>query len=282
VRALARLQSSLEPVRATLRALLGDANTEVRLAAAEVLLLSGDENVDAMLLRTRDCDERVRRIAVESLLSNVELRALHRPQRVQLVANVLDERVTDARDAAIALLHERWLTAQCDDNVERLLRSLTVSASARHTEVGLRLLHELLPLVVKFDPAFDAPDKLTIERALIWRAFSELYGASDAFAPELSRFAELIRVNQSQRVCRHAAAVHVSHARPAGRGGPTRADGARAQMLAASAVPVGVLPAALLLLRDMSSTMAEFCDFRRRGGGRDPRAARLSRRDRRR
>jgi hypothetical protein len=60
-----------------------------------------------------------------------------------------------------ALLHERWLTAQCDDNVERLLRSLTVSATPHHTEVGLRLLHELLPLVVKFDPAFDAPDKLT-------------------------------------------------------------------------------------------------------------------------
>jgi hypothetical protein len=261
VRALARLQSSLEPVRATLRQLLGDANTEVRLAAAEVMLLSGDDSVDAMLVRTRDCDERVRRIATESLLTNIELRSLHRPQRALLVANVLDERVVEARDAAMTLLHERWLTAQCDDNVERLLRSLTVSASARHTETGLRLLHELLPLLGKFDPAFDAPDKLTIERALIWRAFSELYGSSDAFALELSRFAELIRVNQSNEFVATQLLCTCRTLDLQDEVGRRALTALLRSMLPDRDVPVGVLPAAMLLLRDISSSVAEFCDF---------------------
>jgi hypothetical protein len=261
VRTLARLQSSLEPVCARLRELLGDANVEVRLAAAEVLLLRGDAAVDAMLVRTRDSDARVRRVAVDALLRGVELRSLHRPQRVQLVANVLDERTETAREAAMALLHERWLAAQCDGNVERLLRTLTVSESAHHTDVGLKLLHELLPLLDQFDPVFDAPDKLTAERALIWRAFADLYGSSASFTPELSRFAELVRVNQANEFV----AVQLLHTCRSldlqDEVGRRKLNGLLRGVLSAAAVPVGVLPAAMLLLRDIANSLSEFCDY---------------------
>lgn len=261
VRALARLQGSLEPVRARLRELLGDANVEVRLAAAEVMLLHGDAAIAAMLVRTRDTDVRVRRVAVEALLRGVKLNALHRPQRVQLVVNVLDERSEAAREAALALVHERWLTTQCDNNVERLLRSLTVSENAHHTDVGLKLLHELLPLLDQFDPAFDAPDRLTAERALIWRAFSELYGANDAFTPELSRFAELVRVNQANEFV----AVQLLHTCRSldlqDEVGRRALSALLRSMLTAPTVPLGTLPAAMLLLRDIANSLGEFCDY---------------------
>jgi hypothetical protein len=125
----------------------------------------------------------------------------------------------------MALLHERWLTAQCDDNVERLLRSLTVSASAHHTEVGLRLLHELLPLLDQVRAglrrARQADDRARADLARVRRTVRRERRVR-ARAEPLRRADSRQR---GQRVCRHAAAVHVSHARPAGRGGPTRADG---------------------------------------------------------
>ena len=62
-----------------LRSALDDASADVRLAATRVI--KGNASFDALLLRTRDADVRVRRAAFQRLFGRKNaLRALHMPQ----------------------------------------------------------------------------------------------------------------------------------------------------------------------------------------------------------
>lgn len=239
-----------------MRGALRDASVDVRLASVECILVTSD-TVPRVVERLRDVDARVRRAAFATLALAAPLKKLAPEQRLAAARAVALERDATTRDAALTLVREQWLGGQCDNSVVQLLRALDVARDWRAAAVGAELLRALLP-TTHVDAAFDSVEPLTLERALLWRVYCELF-VDDPYLPEVRRFVELLREHERQPAI-VAQLLQLCHqldmADEAGR----RLLGAqlRAMIPNATRVALSVVPHAVLLLRALVKDSDEY------------------------
>ncbi|RUS91586.1 hypothetical protein EGW08_000701 [Elysia chlorotica] len=179
VLALMRLQDPTDEtcpiIKAYMILMTKDPNMEVRRIVLTCIAPS-TLSLPAVLERTRDVKEAVRRSAYSVIAEKVPLRALTIQQRVDVIQNGLDDRSEIVKNACTSKLLQSWLCA-CQGNVLELLERLDVPSSVKVCQKALSQLFKtsgVLDLVQKFDILDDKQliplDKLSCESSFYWRS----------------------------------------------------------------------------------------------------------------
>lgn len=185
VGALSRLQepasSQCRITEALLFHLSSDPNPEVRTAILKVIVPS-NRTLGAILSRTRDVKENVRKLAYERLIEKVPLKYLTIQQRMSLLHDGLNDRSAAVQKLVSENLLRAWLT-QCNESPLALLRMLDTHGSEETMEVILKVLFEMLDtkdVVETFgqyylnEKRIIPVDRLTCEAALYWKHVAQL------------------------------------------------------------------------------------------------------------
>ncbi|CAH1784611.1 unnamed protein product, partial [Owenia fusiformis] len=182
VTALARLQDPQDkdcPVIEAYLFLLGsDPNPDVRRAVLSYIACS-TKTLPAILERTRDAKESVRKLAYQVIAEKVHIKALTIAQRVRLLQDGLNDRTDLVKDACKGKLLQSWLRVW-GGNVLDLLKCLDVENSMETCQIALKALFEKIPveeLVQNFDLVNEQSvlefKKLSPESVLYWRCLCE-------------------------------------------------------------------------------------------------------------
>lgn len=132
-------------------------------------------SLSAILERTHDVKDIVRRTAFTVIAEKIPIKALSFEQRIQLLQDGLSDRSEIVQAACSNKLLQAWLCA-CEGNVLDLLARLDVESSVTICEKALHILFKnsgILDLVQKFDlineRALIDEANLTCESAFYWR-----------------------------------------------------------------------------------------------------------------
>lgn len=182
VLALTRLQDPTDEtcpiIKAYMILMTKDPNMEVRRIALTSIAPS-TVSLPAVLERTRDVKEAVRRSAYSVIAEKVPLRALTIQQRVDVIQSGLDDRSETVKTTCASKLLQSWLCA-CQGNVLELLERLDVQSSVTVCSKALSHLFKtsgVLELVEKFDildgKQLIPEEKLSCESAFYWKSVVE-------------------------------------------------------------------------------------------------------------
>ncbi|BFZ07082.1 hypothetical protein BsWGS_10121 [Bradybaena similaris] len=178
VLALTRLQDPADencPIaKAYIILMARDPNAEVRRIVLTCIAPS-TFCLSAILERTHDVKDTVRRTTFTVIAEKIPLKALSFEQRIQLLQDGLSDRSEIVQAACSNKLLQTWLCA-CEGNVLDLLARLDVESSVKICEKALHILFKnsgILDLVQKFDMinerALIDETNLTCESAFYWR-----------------------------------------------------------------------------------------------------------------
>ncbi|XP_060066514.1 condensin complex subunit 3-like [Ylistrum balloti] len=178
VMALARLQDPRDDncpvIKAYLFLINADTSPDVRRAVLSCIAPS-TKTLPAILSRTRDVSDTVRKMAYLVMGEKIHIKALSIAQRIQLLQDGLTDTADSVKDACTAKLLQAWLR-MLEGNALDLLSSLDVETSTETCELALYALFKPSPLrelVDKLDLLSDDVlipfDKLTCESAMYWQ-----------------------------------------------------------------------------------------------------------------
>ncbi|OWF55102.1 condensin complex subunit 3-like [Mizuhopecten yessoensis] len=178
VMALARLQDPHDDncpvIKAYLFLINADTSPDVRRAVLSCIAPS-TKTLPAILSRTRDVNDTVRKMAYMVMGEKVHIKALSIAHRIQLLQDGLTDTADSVKDACAAKLLQAWLR-MLEGNALELLTSLDVETSSETCELALYALFKPSPLqdlVEKFDLLDEnilIPfEKLTCESAMYWQ-----------------------------------------------------------------------------------------------------------------
>lgn len=178
VQAASRLQDPTDAncpiIKAYLFLLSCDSNADVRRAVLSCIAPCV-QTLSAMLERTHDVKESVRRLAYQVLAEKVHMKALTIAQRIRLLQDGLNDRVGSVRDTCASRLVQAWLR-YCAGNVLDLLTCLDVESSANISAQAMESLFKKAPvtdLLNNFDLLTDehvvSLVSLTAEKVFYWR-----------------------------------------------------------------------------------------------------------------
>ncbi|XP_033756629.1 LOW QUALITY PROTEIN: condensin complex subunit 3-like [Pecten maximus] len=178
VMALARLQDPHDDncpvIKAYLFLIKADTSPDVRRAVLSCIAPS-TKTLPAILSRTRDVNDTVRKMAYMVMGEKVHIKALSIAHRIQLLQDGLTDTADSVKDACAAKLLQAWLR-MLEGNALDLLSSLDVETSSETCELVMYALFKPSPLpelVVKFDILDDniliPLEKLTCESAMYWQ-----------------------------------------------------------------------------------------------------------------
>ncbi|XP_069140747.1 condensin complex subunit 3-like [Argopecten irradians] len=178
VMALARLQDPHDDncpvIKAYLFLISADTSPDVRRAVLSVIAPS-TKTLAAILERTRDVNDTVRKMAYMVLGEKVHIKALSIARRIQLLQDGLTDKADSVKNACASRLLQAWL-GMLEGCALDLLSSLDVESSSETCELALNELFKASPLhelADKFDLLNEdiliPMDKLTCESAMYWQ-----------------------------------------------------------------------------------------------------------------
>ncbi|KAI0235791.1 Condensin complex subunit 3 [Lamellibrachia satsuma] len=178
VQAASRLQDPTDAncpiIKAYLFLLSCDPNADVRRAVLSCIAPCV-QTLPAMLERTHDVKESVRRLAYQVLAEKVHMKALTIAQRIRLLQDGLNDRTVSVQETCSSRLVQSWLR-YCAGNVLDLLTCLDVESSAETSTQAMETLFKKAPvtdLLNNFDLLTDehvvSLDALTAEKVFYWR-----------------------------------------------------------------------------------------------------------------
>ncbi|XP_059149025.1 condensin complex subunit 3-like [Physella acuta] len=197
VLALTRLQTPTDdtcPItKAYVILMTRDPNDDVRRIVLTSIAPS-NTSLQAILQRTCDVKDKVRRTAYTVIAEKIPLRALTIEQRIQLLQDGLNDRSEVVRTACSSKLLQAWLCS-CEGNVLDLLARLDVQSSVKTCEMALKILFKnssIHDLVQKFDIINDKvlidEAKLTCESAFYWSNLTKyVYEAGNDYEEQLDQ-----------------------------------------------------------------------------------------------
>lgn len=179
VLALTRLQNPRDEncpvIKAYLFLMSSDPNPDIRRIVLSNIAPSV-KTLPAILARTRDVRDSVRKTAYTVMGEKIHIKALSIANRVRLLHDGLTDRSDSVKAACSGKLLQAWLRT-FGGNVLELLGSLDVENSTETCELVLKTLLKEAPLpevVQKFDILDDkvliSQDKLTSENSMYWQA----------------------------------------------------------------------------------------------------------------
>ncbi|GFR80137.1 condensin complex subunit 3 [Elysia marginata] len=181
VLALTRLQDPTETcpiIKAYMILMTKDPNMEVRRIVLTCIAPS-TVSLPAILERTRDVKEAVRRSAYSVIAEKVPLRALTIQQRVDIIQSGLGDRSETVKTTCASKLLQSWLRA-CQGNALELLERLDVQSSVKVCHKALHQLFKtsgILDLVGNFDlidsKQLIPEEKLSCESSFYWKSVVE-------------------------------------------------------------------------------------------------------------
>ncbi|XP_071089919.1 condensin complex subunit 3-like isoform X1 [Haliotis cracherodii] len=182
VLALSRLQDPTDEncpvIKAYLFLISRDPNPDVRRAVLSCIAPS-TKTLMAIIERTRDVKDTVRRVAYNVIAEKIHIKALSIAQRIQLLQDGLSDRADMVKEACATKLLQAWLL-QFQGSALQLLQSLDVEQSADVCQQVLYKLFEKVPveeIVDNFDllgeETLISDDKLTCESAMYWRVLCQ-------------------------------------------------------------------------------------------------------------
>ncbi|XP_046543346.1 condensin complex subunit 3-like isoform X2 [Haliotis rubra] len=182
VLALSRLQDPTDEncpvIKAYLFLISRDPNPDVRRAVLSCIAPS-TKTLMAVIERTRDVKDTVRRVAYNVVAEKIHIKALSIAQRIQLLQDGLSDRADMVKEACATKLLQAWLL-QFQGSALQLLQSLDVEQSADVCQQVLYKLFEKVPveeIVDNFDllgeETLISDDKLTCESAMYWRVLCQ-------------------------------------------------------------------------------------------------------------
>ncbi|XP_067656291.1 condensin complex subunit 3-like isoform X2 [Haliotis asinina] len=182
VLALSRLQDPTDEncpvIKAYLFLISRDPNPDVRRAVLSCIAPS-TKTLLAIIERTRDVKDTVRRVAYNVIAEKIHIKALSIAQRIQLLQDGLSDRADMVKEACATKLLQAWLL-QFQGSALQLLQSLDVEQSVDVCQQVLYKLFEKVPVeevVDNFDllgeETLISDDKLTCESAMYWRVLCQ-------------------------------------------------------------------------------------------------------------
>lgn len=182
VMALARLQDPTDPACPIIKAYLylmdKDINFEVRRTVLSCIAPSA-QTLPAILERTKDVKDSVRKMAYQVLAEKVHIRALTISQRVKVLQSGLTDHSDAVKEVCSGKLLQSWLRA-FEGNAIDLLKRLDVENSCSTAELALKTMFDKVSargLLEDFDllnQDLVVPiDELSCENALYWQCLVE-------------------------------------------------------------------------------------------------------------
>ncbi|XP_071476753.1 condensin complex subunit 3-like [Diadema antillarum] len=182
VLALARLQDPSDPdcpvIKAYLYLMEKDVNFEVRRTVLSCIAPAG-QTLSAILQRTRDIKDSVRKMAFLVLAEKVHIRALSISKRVKVLQAGLTDHSDMVRDVCASKLLQSWLRA-FDGNAIDLLEKLDVENACSTAELALKTIFQKVPptgIIEDFDLLNEdmviPSEMLSCENVLYWRCLVE-------------------------------------------------------------------------------------------------------------
>jgi len=179
VLALTRLQDPADEecsvTKAYIILMTRDPNVEVRRIILTSLAPSA-QSLPAIIERTRDVKDTVRRTAFNVIAEKIPLRALTIEQRIKLLQDGLNDRSDLVRIACASKLLQTWLLA-CDGSTLKLLDRLDVQASVKTCDSAIKELFKtqsVFDVVEQFnildEKSLMPVTSLTPESVFYWRA----------------------------------------------------------------------------------------------------------------
>ncbi|XP_041476614.1 condensin complex subunit 3-like [Lytechinus variegatus] len=210
VMALARLQDPSDPdcpvIKAYLYLMEKDVNFEVRRTVLSCIA-PASQTLPAILERTRDIKDTVRKMAYQVLSEKVHVRSLTISQRIKVLQSGLNDHSDIVKDICSGKMLQSWLRA-FDGNAIDLLKRLDVENSCTTAELALKTIFEKVPisgLVEDFDLLNEdliiPVEELSCEGVLYWRCLVEHVRSKgddvlmDKLLPTASAFCDYVLKN---------------------------------------------------------------------------------------
>ncbi|XP_030848405.1 condensin complex subunit 3-like isoform X1 [Strongylocentrotus purpuratus] len=210
VMALARLQDPEDPdcpvIKAYLYLMEKDVNFEVRRTVLSCIA-PASQTLPAILERTRDVKDTVRKMAYQVLAEKVHIRALTISQRIKVLQAGLTDHLDMVKDICTGKMLQSWLRT-FDGNAIDLLKRMDVENSCTTAELALKAIFEKVPasgLVEDFDLLNEdlviPIEELSCENVLYWCCLVEHVRSKgdealmDKLMPTASAFCDYVHKN---------------------------------------------------------------------------------------
>eukprot|EP00057_Strongylocentrotus_purpuratus_P028491 XP_011682965.1 PREDICTED: condensin complex subunit 3-like [Strongylocentrotus purpuratus] len=210
VMALARLQDPEDPdcpvIKAYLYLMEKDVNFEVRRTVLSCIA-PASQTLPAILERTRDVKDTVRKMAYQVLAEKVHIRALTISQRIKVLQTGLTDHLDMVKDICTGKMLQSWLRT-FDGNAIDLLKRMDVENSCTTAELALKAIFEKVPasgLVEDFDLLNEdlviPIEELSCENVLYWCCLVEHVRSKgdealmDKLMPTASAFCDYVHKN---------------------------------------------------------------------------------------
>jgi condensin complex subunit 3 len=140
---LARIHNPVDPedqiTNEYIRLMATDSNKDVRKEVVKCIIPS-KYTLPAILERTRDVKDDVRRAAYEKLFTDCPLKRISISERVSILNNGLKDRSPSVQETCVSLLATQWLGQQMNNDIFALLGALDVENYTEVCELALNSL----------------------------------------------------------------------------------------------------------------------------------------------